>query len=166
VAGKPVKDGRDLQKIVAGLPVGEQAAVEVQRDGKPVNVTLTIEQQPEEFGARAVPALEPPQRARTEGVTVEKAGLKLVDLTPALGRQLGYGDDLTGALVSEVTSGSAADVAGLMRGTLIEKVDGTSVSSAADASAALAQANLKDGAALRVRTPINGVDYVVLRAIE
>ena len=51
IAGKPVKDGRELQMTVAGLPVGKPAEVEVIREGKKQTLSITIEEQPSKFGA-------------------------------------------------------------------------------------------------------------------
>ncbi|MCE9532051.1 MAG: trypsin-like peptidase domain-containing protein [Planctomycetes bacterium] len=50
IAGKPVRDGIDLQKVVSTLPLNQAVDVALQRDGKPLELKLTIEVQPEEFG--------------------------------------------------------------------------------------------------------------------
>ncbi|MFO0844748.1 MAG: trypsin-like peptidase domain-containing protein [Gemmataceae bacterium] len=62
VAGKPVKDGRALQMVVAGLPVGKEAEVEVIRGGKPLKMRVTIDEQPKAFGA-----VKPPEIPRRTG---------------------------------------------------------------------------------------------------
>ena len=56
IAGKSVKDGRALQGIVAGLPLGKPSEFAVVRDGKPRNVSVTIEEQPNQFGTQPIPA--------------------------------------------------------------------------------------------------------------
>jgi serine protease Do len=50
IGGKPVRNGRELQMIVAGLPVGKEAEVEVIRDGGKRKLGVTIEEQPDRFG--------------------------------------------------------------------------------------------------------------------
>ena len=54
IAGKPVKDGRELQRVVAGLPLGKPVDMVVLRDGKPQTLKVTIEEQPKEFGTARV----------------------------------------------------------------------------------------------------------------
>jgi serine protease Do len=46
IAGKPVRDGRDLQMIVTSLPVGKAVEVEFVRGGRKQVLEVTIEEQP------------------------------------------------------------------------------------------------------------------------
>ncbi len=50
--GKPVPDGRALVNLVADLPLNKPVAVAVVRDRKVKNLTITIEEQPQDFGAQ------------------------------------------------------------------------------------------------------------------
>ncbi len=50
IGGKPVRNGIDLQKVVAGLPLNEAVDVALKRDGQALQLRLTIEEQPDEFG--------------------------------------------------------------------------------------------------------------------
>jgi serine protease Do len=52
LGGKAIKDGRELQSIVAGLPLNKPVEVTVVRDGKKKMLQITIEEQPREFGMR------------------------------------------------------------------------------------------------------------------
>jgi serine protease Do len=52
IAGKPVRDGRELQRVVAWLPVGAPTEVQVVRDGKPLKLSLTLTQRPDERDAK------------------------------------------------------------------------------------------------------------------
>ena len=47
VAGKPVKDGRDLQRIVADLPLQKPAGITVLRDGKFIELSIVVLDQPD-----------------------------------------------------------------------------------------------------------------------
>src|SRR5262249_60523864 len=76
VAGKPVHEGRELQRVVAGLPLHKPTEVTVVRDGKTKTLHVQIEEQPQEFGSARVPAPRAPRRDR-ETVRVEKYGLEL-----------------------------------------------------------------------------------------
>lgn len=50
IAGKPVRDGSELQKVVSSLPLGSPVDAVVTRNGNSTSLKLTIEEQPEEFG--------------------------------------------------------------------------------------------------------------------
>ncbi len=56
--GQPVKDGRQLQMIVASLPLGKPVELVVVRDGATVKLQLTVEEQPESYGDHRVQAPE------------------------------------------------------------------------------------------------------------
>ena len=48
--GKPVETGRALQTIVAGLPLNQPVSVTVVRDGQRKELSVTVVEQPSEFG--------------------------------------------------------------------------------------------------------------------
>jgi S1-C subfamily serine protease len=50
VAGKPVKNSLELQRIVEWIPAQSPAEVTLYRDGKLLKLTLTIMEQPETVG--------------------------------------------------------------------------------------------------------------------
>ncbi len=50
LAGKPVENGRDLQTVVAALPLNQPVSVTVVRDGQRKELNVTIAEQPAEFG--------------------------------------------------------------------------------------------------------------------
>jgi serine protease Do len=162
LAGKPIKDGRELQRMVAGLPLGKPVEVTVVRDGKPVMLQVVIEEQPREFGSARVP-LRPGPRSNPDTVNLDKIGVEVADLTPELAEQLGYPRDAKGVVVASVEPGSAADLSGLRKGALIVKVDKVPVPSAAAAKDALAKASLDKGVLLQVQTPQGGTSYLVLK---
>ena len=65
VAGKPVTNGRDLQRLVAGLPLNKPVEITVWREGQKKPLQVTIEEQPGDFGTARVPA--PVARRRERG---------------------------------------------------------------------------------------------------
>src|SRR5439155_23605841 len=50
VAGKAIKDGRELQHMVTTLPLKKATDVTFVRDGKEQTARVTIEEQPEDYG--------------------------------------------------------------------------------------------------------------------
>jgi serine protease Do len=164
VAGKAVKDSRELQNVVAELPLNKPTEVAVVRDGKPHTLHVTIEEQPEDFDTAA---LEPrrPQRNPKEADTIplDKMGMEVTDLTPERVEQLGYKQNAKGALITQVEPGSAADFAGLERGMVIAKVGDKKVTSAQQTKEALAKEALDKGVLLQVQTPQGGTSYLMLK---
>lgn len=163
IAGKSVRDGRELQRVVAGLPLGQKAEVTVVRDGKAVVIPVTIEEQPTDLGASRIPVPTTPRGERTESVNVGKLGVEMADLTAETAEQLGYKDGVKGALITRVEAGSVAAAGGLRRGMLIVKVDKQAVGSATAAREALEKAALDKGVLVQTLAPEGGTNFVVLR---
>jgi serine protease Do len=163
VGGKAVKDGKELQRVVAGLPLGKPVEVTVVRDGQEKVFAVSIEEQPQDFGTVRVPRQQAPRRA-VRSTMLEKIGAEVADLTPELADQLGYKENARGAVVTGIEQGSAASEAGLGRGMLITKVEKTPVQSAAEVKEALEKASLQKGVVLQVETPQGGTGFILMKA--
>jgi hypothetical protein len=50
IAGKPVREGTELQQVVTGLPLGQPVEVSVIRSGEARLAKIVIEEQPEDYG--------------------------------------------------------------------------------------------------------------------
>jgi serine protease Do len=164
VAGKPVKDGTDLQRIVANLPLGKPAKVTVVRDGQPRTLNVTVEEQPEDLEAAIARPRQYPRSGSAEEVTSEKLGVDLTDLTPEIADQLGLHEGTRGAVVTQVEPNSPAGVAGLRRGMVILKVEKKAVTSAASARDLLEKATLANGILLQVVQPDGRTRFILVKA--
>jgi serine protease Do len=127
--GKKVTDAGELQVEVGQKRPGTTIKLEVLRDGKNVNVPVTLEA----MGSRD-----------KEGVETSEAdhgkmhwGVGLSDLTPDLRQQLQAPSEIHGAVIEQVQPGSSADNAGLQRGDVIVQVNRHDVQSASDVKQAL-----------------------------
>jgi serine protease Do len=125
VNGKPVKDARDLSRMVASLGAGSTANLQVWRDGKRQEKAVTITR----MSGTSAAATEPQQ-----GTELGSLGLSLA---PA-------GNDGAGVAVVGVEPGSPAAEKGVSTGDVIKEVAGRSVQTPADVKAAL-EASRKDG---------------------
>lgn len=163
VAGKPIKDAHDLQTTIAALPLGKPSDVNVVRDGKATALKVTIEEQPEDFGAARVPSPRVPKR-NSNSISMEKVGVEVTDMTSEMAEQLGYKAPVEGALIAGVENDSVAGQAGLQRGMVVIKVDKTAVKSAAAFREAMEKVALDKGVLLQVQSPRGGTDYVMLKA--
>ncbi len=134
--GEAVNEVNVLRNRIAMTKPGTQVRIGVWRDGS----ERTLPVQLGERTASASPA------AADKDSDSEVLGLKVQDLTADIGNRLGYTGQ-TGALVTAVTPGSAAQRAGLQRGDLIQEVDRHPVANATDfvrlmAAGAKREANL------------------------
>jgi serine protease Do len=128
--GKKVSDAGELQVEVGQKRPGATIKLEVMRDGKTVNLPITLEA----MGSRD-----------KQGNEVSEAdhgkmhwGVGLSDLTPDLRQQLQAPGEVHGAVIEQVQPGSSADNAGLQRGDVIVQVNRHDVQSASDVKQALA----------------------------
>jgi serine protease Do len=163
LGGKSIKDGHELQTVVAGLPLGKPVEVSILRDGKPQTLSVTIEEQPRDYGTAREPVRRAPE-AEADVVPMDKVGLEATDLTPETAEQLGYPQNTKGALVTKVTNDGLAAGAGLRRGMVITKVDRKAVTSASALKESLAAASLDRGVLLQVQSPQGGTNYVLLKS--
>ncbi len=163
LGGKPVRDGRELQLAVASLPLGKPVDLSVVRDTRPLALQVTIEEQPQEYGSeQRTPTPRAPRRG-PEGVSVEKIGVEVADVTADAAERLGFKEG-AGALVVKVDPDGVADDAGLGRGVVVAKVDKQPVKSAEAFKAAVDKGSLEKGILLQVQVPRGGTSYVLLKA--
>ncbi|MFZ3366651.1 MAG: Do family serine endopeptidase [Candidatus Sulfotelmatobacter sp.] len=127
--GQKVSDASQLQIEVGQKVPGSSIKLEVLRDGRNVNVPVTLE----EMGSRDHEGKESASNSNGK----PRWGLGLTDMTPELREQLQASNDVHGAIVEQVQPGSAADNAGLQRGDVIVEVDRHPVQNAADVQKAL-----------------------------
>lgn len=162
IAGKAIPDSKTLQDVVVGLPVQQPAEFQILRDNKPQSLKVIIEEQPDSFGQLSTPAAAPvPQPGAP--IEMSKYGLELIDLTPALAAQLGYGADASGVVAGKVNPSGSAHAAGLRDGMLITKVDNQVVTNAEAARFAIINAALSNGILLHVRSPQGSTAFVLLK---
>jgi serine protease Do len=50
IAGKPIRDGGTLQKVILSLPLGQPVEVAYLRDGESKTTKVLVEEQPEDYG--------------------------------------------------------------------------------------------------------------------
>jgi serine protease Do len=163
-AGKPVKDGRELQQLVLSLPLGRPVDVVVVREGKARSLRVTVEEQPDEFGRVALPRNRSPRRESEETVNLDKLGLAVRELTPEMAQQLGYKESANGVVVTRVERGGLAAEAGLQTGMLISHVDRKPVKTPGEFQDRVDKASLEKGILVQVTSPRGGTNYVVIKS--
>jgi serine protease Do len=160
--GKPVESGHDLQKVVAGLPLNKPVSLTVVRDGERKELSVTVAEQPSEFGVARKTSRENP-KSDEETEQLDKIGIEVADLTPELTKQFGYKEGTKGVVITQVQPDSPAADAGLHRGTLLVKVDKKLVKDVSALREAFTAATSEKGVLLQVRNPEGDTDFVVVK---
>jgi serine protease Do len=148
INGQGVKDGDELVARVADLPVGTQATLNVDRDGKKMDFKLSIQDRTKVFAddPRIVGENAIPENAAIKGEAQVKFGISIRatseeerDLTP----------DKHGIAITRVEPGSFAEDVGLMEKDLVVAINRQQVNSVEDIRKI--QATLKPGDAVAFR---------------
>jgi serine protease Do len=132
--GKPVKDSDDLVNMVVHTKPGTTVPVKILRNKQLQTLSVKVEELDleAEQGARGDEETDREEEAIDTGF-----GIELSPLTPDAARRLRIPSEVSGALVTSVDRGSAAENAGVQRGDVIIEVNNKAVSSASDVRRAL-----------------------------
>ncbi len=121
--GRKVKNSNQLRNAVAAVKPGTVVPVELNREGKEMRVSVTIDEQPEDMQAAIGGMTRPEGPGRERGEAPEaELGVSLRPLTPEIAAQLGY-EGLSGVVVVEVEPDSPAAEANLRPRALIREVN-------------------------------------------
>jgi S1-C subfamily serine protease len=129
--GEPVKSAQDLRNRIGLAAVGTDAPLTVLRDGKRLNLSVSIDALPK---AKVASSAAPSAAANAPAPIDALQGADFRDV-PRDAEQGG----MKGAIVTRVAPGSAADRAGLRPGDIVTAVNRTSVASAPDLAKVLHQ---------------------------
>ncbi len=128
--GKEVENARQLMNSVSDTKTGDVATAQVVRNGKIVKLTIKIAEK-SEGGLIAASAK---QRQRPKGYRVQNVGVEIMDMNPAIARELNLPPLIKrGVVIIDIEQGSLAEQAGLHPGDIILDINKTPVTSASDA---------------------------------
>jgi serine protease Do len=117
--GKQVHEMNSLPRYVASTPVGKKVKVKILRNGKPMEISATIERLKDGEG-KASPA-----------EVQDKLGMTVSELSSDMAAQLGI-KDAKGVVVKAVNPGGIAEEAGIAAGDIIKEINGVAINSMAD----------------------------------
>ena len=117
VNGHEVRDATALKFRVATTPMGETVPLRIWRQGQLQALKLEIEAPPE------FPARNPQELAGRHPLT----GAVVVNMSPALGDELGVDPFKRGVMVLQVRRGAPADKIGLRPGDFVKQVNGSDI---------------------------------------
>lgn len=130
INGEPIRDVPQLRYTIASTPPGQEIILGVWRDGRMVDVPVTLQELPSQFRE------QPAQVARADEGISTRLGIRVRDLSNSLAERFGY-QGRSGVLVTEVRSGSQAADEGIRQGDLIEEINLQKIDSVDDFGAAL-----------------------------
>jgi serine protease Do len=148
-ANVAVSGPRELQEQVERAAVDSKHTLRVLRDGKPMNLSVTVKPLPEKLASATAPRDDSP--GGEEGFESAELGMEVSELTANVAEQLGY-TGFKGVVISNVEPESLADRAGLREGTLVLHVGNKPVQSVEAFKAAVKDASLEEGVLLLVRS--------------
>lgn len=135
INGEKIEDSNVLRNKVAGTYPGTEIKLTVIRDGKPIELTATLDEFETETSRGDRPGnSEGPSRENQSG----KLGLYLEPVTPQTARQLGLDSGAEGMVVTEVDPNGPAAEEGVDRGDVILEINRRPVNSVAAVQEALA----------------------------
>jgi serine protease Do len=158
-AGMKITSPQALQVVVERSELGRPHVLKVMRDGELVELKFTPQEQPSDFG---LTVSRPQGRSMPDAQSsaLEAVGLEIGNLDPAVAERLNM-KGVEGVVITDVQSGSSADLAGLESGMVITQIDRRPVTSVRDVERLLEEADPSDGLLLLVKSG-QGSRFVML----
>ena len=157
VNGAAVKETRALIDAVSAMPPERKVDIDVVRDGKRKQLTVTLGERPSVTG-------EDGGGDDESTAPAAQLGFEVQDLTARIRRDFEIPSSLDGIAVTDVAGGSVAEEAGLRTGDVITEINGKEVTTAREFSRALS--GIPTGAAFKLyvhRPQLNRGTFVILR---
>ena len=152
VNGTAVNPDSTLSRLVAAVPPGQSARLDVIRNNRPATVTVTVATRPtpeqlaalagqggDDFSADSEDSTGKDGADRAPAAVANQLGITVVPLTPAIARQLNIDSTVQGVVVAQVDPSSDAGQK-LQRRDVVQAVNGTPVRTAQELAAAVAAA--------------------------
>ena len=136
VDGKSIDTVRDLTRTIGGAGPGSTVKIALVRDGKDVTVQAKLG----DSESKAVKQAKADTAKSEESKEPTAYGVSLAPLTPETRQQLGLKNEIKGALIAGVETGSPAEEQGLRTGDVLQQVGRTPVTTPQEASTQLKEA--------------------------
>ena len=146
--GKTVAEMRDLPRLVAAVPAGKTAQVEVWRDKKAMTLGVEIAKlQSQDVAARSRDDAD---------LKSDTLGAALAEITPAMRQRYGIADEIGGVLIVDLDDDGVAAENGLRPGDVIREVGSVKVSTPAQVSDQIEKAKASPQRSVLVLVNRNG----------
>jgi len=161
----PIQNYQELTAAVGATPPGQRIPVKLVRHGKEMTVTVTTEKRPDEATLQNGDdnqqdhAVTPGSTEDTR--TAKVNGIEVRSLRSAERQSVG----VAGVVVSDVEQGSPAMDAGVVPGTVIQRINQTPINTVDDFKAAMAKIKDGDSYVLRVTRPTSGGGFAKMTLV-
>ena len=129
--GQTVNSRAHLQSTVVNKSPGMTVTLGLLRDGKPMDLKVTLTERPSNAGERG--GARPHSEGTLRGVSVQ-------ELTPEVREQLGLPSHIQGVVITEMDPDSPAAEAGLQPGDVVQSINRRPVNSVSDFNSLAAEA--------------------------
>ena len=136
--GKPIHEMKDLPRIVADTEIGKKVPIKIFRKGKELELTAEVGRL--EDGENVVAQQDSNPKNAPAPAVATVLGMTITSMTDELRQKYSIDDGIKGAVVTEVTPGSAAADKRLEPGDVITEAGEKAVTGAADISASIDEA--------------------------
>lgn len=151
----PIKDNTELQLKVAEYEPGTTVKLRIFRNGKYLTIPVKLGQHP---GDKPV--------TEKKEAEVEKLGVRVRDLSPAIAQRYGFDDSDQGVLVTSVNRTSQAYRKGIREGDLITAINQTKIEDVRDYNRYMRKVKKGDILVIRLKKNLQGTTstyYVTIR---
>ena len=145
--GKPVDDIPAFKNSIANMMPGSKVELKVFRNGKPEVISVTLVERGVNGVALGTPAVPSPAPAKVPDVL---DGVTVADVNAEFRKRFNIGDDVKGALVTQVSPDSACADADVRPGDVIVDIDGKKVANADEAVKLSEEVKTKPSVRLRI----------------
>jgi serine protease Do len=142
--GRPVESASQFRSSVAITEPGKKVDLEIFRDGKTLNIGVTLAQ----LEADVPPAAE----SSKEGEAFSDLGIAVQDADAALSKKYALPESANGVVVTYVDEGGLAAQVGITEGTMIVAVGNDPIRSVEDYRKATAKVKLAEGIRLTLQS--------------
>ena len=138
--GKDVTEMRELPRIVAETEINRSVPVEVWRNGRKIEVKVTVGELDESDLAQATEEPGQEQAPQGTGTKVAALGLTVAQADGAVRDRFGLGADVEGVVITEIDANGPADDKPIRVGDVIVDIGQRKVEKVADIEAAIKEA--------------------------
>lgn len=157
VNGEAVETTRDLTRKIADIAVGAKVRVDVVRDGKTLDFSVTIAKREEDLIAGRRQNGGAPERES------DQLGLVVSELSEERARRMNL-SETTGVVVTEVAPDGKAAEAGVEVGDVVKEINHVAVASVEDFNRVLSELNSGETAQFFIRRLNQG--FVVIKVTK
>ena len=144
VDGKEVRDANHLRHLIAAIAPNKKVRLDVFREKKAIQVEVTVGLRNIDQVSRLDEPAPVPEAASGLGMTVET-------LTSERAKQLGYGPETKGVVVTKVTPEGLAARVGIQPQDVIDAIDGKSVANSEAFRKAVGKSSQQQGVRMRIK---------------